>query len=667
MRPTRRGIRARGPGLALVAVLLAAAGSPPLAAAPAPALAQDPIPAPPVTVDGPSPQIQSLSGLSVARDGTGGLVYLKAGRVFVSRLLGGVFGAPVQVDSSLRGSSSQPVIAAGNGGALLIAFINGGQLYTVDRASTTSPYAAPSDRFAGAGDPALAMSDFGKGYLAFTAGGHDIRYAYYYRGRWSVESSPLNAVPAEAAGTGTGRPAVAAAGDGVGVVVWGEAGHVFSRRVSKTSPSVVYEQADVPSLSGSRELGADEPSVGAGGDSSYASVVFREVLSTGAGLQSRVLMNRLQGSAYDGVTQPDGLSTPGAESAEEPQISVNEYGTGIVTSGRYRSHALIATLLGDNGYSEGPQRIDSLQNAAPPYAVTGTAGLSSDLVAWQQDPGVSGLPDIRARYLDRSSFGPERVLSSPSLGPADAAAGLAAAGDRSGDGVLAWVQGTGSSTRIVAAELLQPPGSPVPAKAIAYARSAHAVLRFTPAHELASPVLYAVSVDGTLAGRTYSTSFRVPGSLSDGPHPWQVAAFNRAGETSTARRATIFVDTVAPSASLKLTGSERAGSPLRVYVRYADAPPPSDPPADASGIGAVVIHWGDGTSSRLRHREHQSSHGYRRPGRYRLTVTVADRAGHRTTVLRAITIARESHKARTGRPAPPPLSVPRRRSSARVA
>ena len=60
-------------------------------------------------LDGPSPAIQGLSGLSMAKDGTGGLVYLKdvAGvpHVFVSQLIGGTFSIPQQVDAALPGPS----------------------------------------------------------------------------------------------------------------------------------------------------------------------------------------------------------------------------------------------------------------------------------------------------------------------------------------------------------------------------------------------------------------------------------------------------------------------------------------------------------------------------------------------------------------------------------
>src|SRR5205807_3468852 len=106
-------------------------------------------------------------------------------------------------------------------------------------------YSGPQALAAGASNPAVGISIHGKGYLAFTAsgaGGHDVRAAYYNAGQWALESAPLDAAPGDDAGTGAGRPRVTAAGDGVGIAVWGEAGHVYSRRVWATSPSVVFEQ-----------------------------------------------------------------------------------------------------------------------------------------------------------------------------------------------------------------------------------------------------------------------------------------------------------------------------------------------------------------------------------------------------------------------------------------
>ena len=437
-----------------------------LGALASPALAQ-PSPAPPTVIDGPSGAILGLGGLSVARDGTGGLVYTKAvagiPHVFASALLGGTLQPPQEVDSGLAGASSQPVIAAGNGGVLLIGFINGGQLYVVDRASATAAYGAPDALAGGAINPALEMTNFGKGYLAFTVAdgaGHDVRTAYYDNGAWSLESSPLNAVPADDAGTGTGAPQVAAAGDGVAIVAWGEGGHVVTRKVWGTAPSIVDEQADPSSISGCPEVSAGQPEVASGGDSSYADVAFEETVSCGGVEQTRVMVNRLHASQYDGATAGDGLSTPGTESGTEPEVAMTEYGQGFVTSAGGTSNDVFAMELGNNGGYGPILQVNSLPATGPPYAVPGVAGLFSTFVAWQQTPGTSGPSEIRLRYEPRAStLGPELVVSSPRQGATDAARGLAAAGDISGDVAIAWVQGTGASTEIVADELYQPPGA----------------------------------------------------------------------------------------------------------------------------------------------------------------------------------------------------------------
>ena len=185
------------------------------------------------------------------------------------------------------------------------------------------------------------MTNFGKAYLAFTVtdgAGHDVRTAYYAGGAWALEGAALNATPADDAGTGTGAPQVAAAGDGVAIVVWGEGGHVYSRRVWGTAPSIIDEQADVPSVSACGEVSAGAPAVAAGGDSTYADVAFDERVSCGGVAQTRVLVNRLHGSDYDGMVAADGLSSPGAAGAGDPDVAMTEYGPGFVTSsGRPRT------------------------------------------------------------------------------------------------------------------------------------------------------------------------------------------------------------------------------------------------------------------------------------------------------------------------------------------
>jgi hypothetical protein len=628
----------------------------------APAQAQVATPAAPIVVDGPSPDIVGLSGLSVARDGTGGLVYLKnvggIQHVFVSRLLGGVFRTQEQIDSTLPGTSAQPVIAAGNGGVLLLAFINGGALYVAQALSPSQGFSAPDAVIGGASNPSLQLSNPGKAYLAFTVAdgaGSDVRAAYWARGGWALESAPLNATPADDAGTRTGRPQVATAGDGVGTVVWGEGGHIYSRRVWGVAPSAVMEQADAP-LPGCTELSADDPQAGVGGDSSYVGVAFQEVLSCGGHRQQRVLFNRLRGSAYDGITPIDGLSTSAADGAEQPQIVTSEYGAGWVVSTRDGSNPLdanqmFAMSLANNAATSGLIRVDSLANADSPDAVGGTAGLFSNVIAWQQTPGSAGVPEIRVRFTSsRTDIGPETVVSSPQNGPTDAGDGLAASGDVNGDGLVAWVQGVAGARQIVAAQLYQAPGGLHALRKFFYSRTPHPLLSWS---AVSDPwrLVYQVFVDGVQIAQTGATSLRIPAVTPDGPHQWQVVVVNPAGLENQSKVATVFVDRVAPLVRTSVRGTKRVLTRLHAFISYGDPPPPLSPPADASGIAKVTVNWGDRTRLvKLKLGNHRSFHTYLKPGRYKVTVAVSDKAGNTTRTVTIVKVEPKPKKKHKKKP-----------------
>ncbi len=641
-------------GLLIGGVLLLGLGASSARAAPTPAA--------PTVVAGPDAGIAALTGMSIAHDGTGGLVYLDqvagVARVFVSRLVGGAFQAPQQIDATLPGASSQPVIAAGNSGVLLIAFINAGELYVVNVAGVTAGFGTPLALAAGAANPAISISNFGKAYLAFSvigAGGNDVRDAYYFAGAWTVEPTPLDATPSDDAGSGTGRPAVAAAGDGVGIVAWGEAGHTIVRRVWGTAPSVVYQQADVPSLSGWSEVSSDAPSLSAGADSSYVDVGFQETLTSGGQSQSRALMNRLIAGSSGGITAADGLSTPGPEGAVDPQVVMDDSGRGYMTSARTITHQLMADALGNNGANGGVFRVDSLPNTASSDAVPAIAGGSAMLIGWQEDSAPLAPAEIRVRYAPAggSSLGPELVLSSPILGSTNADAGLFAGGDAAGDAALAWVQGTGASTRIVAAQMYQPPGSFGASRRITYSRSPQPVLSWSTPREAWGPLVYVVTLDGVQVARSGASTYRPAAPLSEGPHLYQVTAFNAAGVATPASAASLLVDTIAPSARISLSGTRRAGATVHLRVRSSDVRPP-EPVADSSGVASVTVNWGE------RHRaKHPSnkSHVYSRPGLYKVTVTVVDRAGNKATAVQHVRIvpasgARSKRSGRTVHRAP---------------
>jgi hypothetical protein len=573
-------------------------------------------------------------GVSVARDGTGGLVYMKGSHVFASSLSGGTFHLPVQVDAALAGSSSQPVIAAGSGGLLLVAFINAGRLYVVSGQASTSSFGAPAALAANAANPAISITLYSKAYVAFTVaagGGDDVRTAYYNRGGWALEAPSLNVSPGDNAGTGNGRPAVAAAGDGVAVVVWGENGHVYSRRVWGTSASVVSEQADA-SPGGCVEAGADQPVVATGGDSSYAEVAFRELASCGGPQQSRVLMNRLHGSVYDGLTQPDGLAGSTAEGADDPKIAEGEYGHGWVTSERTLAHSVSAGWLDDNGQLGPLTQVNHFPAASPPDPVPAKTGLYPTLIVWQQAPGSAGVAEIRMRYAtDGPALGGELVLSAGAQGPSDAADGLAADGDAANEAAVAWLQGRPGATQLMAAQLYQPPGSvAAPVKPLSYAATSRPPLAWS-APTGWGPITYTVLVDGATVAETGSTSVRIPARLRDGIHHWRAIPINPVGEEGRTRTGKVFVDTVAPKVSVRL---RRSGLQARGSIAYVDLPPPGRPRSAASGVTRVLIDWGDGTRQRLPLSSHTAAHTYRRAGRHRVSIIVSDQAGNARRIRR---------------------------------
>ena len=188
------------PALLLAALVAALLAMPSTAAA---AGRRTPTLAPSNTViDGPSAGIVGLDGLAVARDGTGGLVYRKdvggVPHVFVSVLAGGRFQTPQQVDAGLAGPSSQPVIVADNSGLLLVGVHQRASCTWSRNRRPALPGSRRSRSVAGAANPALSISTFGKAYLAFTRGRRGRRLcatAYYYNGEWALGSAPAEREP----------------------------------------------------------------------------------------------------------------------------------------------------------------------------------------------------------------------------------------------------------------------------------------------------------------------------------------------------------------------------------------------------------------------------------------------------------------------------------------
>ena len=613
----------------------------------------------------PGTGVVGLDQMSIARDGTGALVYTAdvggVAHVFVSRLLNGSFQPPQLIDAGLLGPSSQPVIAAGNGGLLLVAFINAGQLYVAEAASAAVGVGPPAVLASGAANPSLSISPSATAYLAFTstASGQDVvDFAQWQTGVWSLGSGPVDATATENAGAGTDRPQVVACGDGIGIVVWGEGGHVYARRLVGTTPSVQTLQADPPTVAGFSEVAATDPVIASVGFSTYAAVAFTEETTSGTQTQQRVIFNRLHGGQFDGASVADAATTGGPEGADQPQAAVTEGGSGWVTSELSTSHQLDALVLSTNSAPIGVVRIDSLPNGSAADAAPTAGGVYPTMIAWQQTPGSEGPAEIRMRYAAAGdALGPEAVVSDPALGPTDADLGLVDGVDLAGDAAIAWVQGTGASAEIVAAQLSQAPGNFAPGYASHYWASAYPTLSWSTPAESWGPLTYSLTFDGRPLGQTPATTLR-PGPFANGRHVWQVSATNQAGLTVTARSASVFVDTIAPRPSMRLRGVRIVGQRQTLAVSAIDPPPPGQPSAAASGVAQITVRWGDGTVRRVSRTSATITHVYRRRGSDTVLVTATDRAGNRTTISRRLTIRPKPKKPKKTKQTKPNKRTP---------
>src|SRR5438874_1846848 len=133
------------------------------------------------TIDGPSADLLELGGVAMAEDGSGGLVYLKrsAGRahVFAARFEGGRWLPSQRVDVGQGFDSSWPRIGAGNGGRIVVTWVqeNGpgsDRLFSasLDPGGSSFQLAVPIDLNVGeatATYPLLAMNTGGAACLSY--------------------------------------------------------------------------------------------------------------------------------------------------------------------------------------------------------------------------------------------------------------------------------------------------------------------------------------------------------------------------------------------------------------------------------------------------------------------------------------------------------------------
>ena len=313
------------------------------------------------------------------------------------------------------------------------------RLFTAVRPAGAPGYAAASRSPTPAPNPDVDMSINGVGLPRPGRRGGDVQAARLERNATTLQrraAARWTSTRPRPPATGTGRPKVAVAADGVATVVWGESGHVYARRMFElrlsTAPQDLGEDADAPDISSED-------------DSSFAWVVFRQ---DGAGHRppARRLAVRPPGVDPGRRGRPTRRASPstGAASAT-PGVG------GATHAGAY------GAVLKDDLFNPGVLLGGGF--GAAPAAVPAVAETGDGLVAFSRATRAADARSTRGPTTTSPASravtapGPDATLSDPALGPTDAARGLEAAADRAGDVAVAFVQGDGDARRIVAGQL----------------------------------------------------------------------------------------------------------------------------------------------------------------------------------------------------------------------
>ena len=409
----------------------------------------------------------------------------------------------------------------------------------------------------------------------------------------------------------------------MGVVTWGEAGHVYARKMFGAGLSTAPQDLTPASFEDRVATVSELPVIDAEDDSSYAWVAFRQRFADGG---TRILARRQRGTTFD---PPVAVDEPGGEPVAEPRLDLNGRGVAIAaTTATQTGQAMMAITDRDVFGAGGRLFVPSV--VAPsvvPAIAENNDGVIGAVLGMAGEP-----PYVQVRTIEDRKLGPEQVLSRPELGPVAAPLGFDIATDRASGTVVAWVQGGAEDRRIVAGYLDRPPGFFAGFTSQRCCQPALAKLNWKPAFNLWGAVRYVVSVDGKPVGETADTSLQLTTPLAAGAHRWQVVALDARGQSKRARTRLVRVDARAPSLAVSY---RRKGRVVRLSVRARDSGVRG---RSATGLRSVVVSWGDRTKGATGTSSVRASHRYPRRGSYPLQITATDRAGNVRTSLRTVRI-----------------------------
>jgi hypothetical protein len=616
--------------------------------------------APASVLDGPSAAILDVDGAAMAPDGSGGILYRKLvggqPHLFVSRLVGGTWQPPIQVDTGQPFGASSPAIAAGNGGRLLVVWIEPWavidqstkyQLMSAELspgANTFAPAIQVDPHDVGDGSaafPSLAMAPDGNAYVAYRVVTQslslgtpssivplrpgdeliDVRVAHYNGDglAWSSLGA-INQFPqlTMRRPTALNAPKIGVSQLGDAVVTWQEpdlsgAARIWARRIfGNTLGNVLAVSQD---SAGGQPIAADADAPAlAVNYYGEAKIAYRIAGGPGSPYgTTRIFLNTLppdtapSGNRFNGPTMVDGGPALGP-----PSIAIEPSANGGAFRLAYADGGSTRVVSGDDSSGDGtpvgigPDRGERALTAIEPAG----GGVS----AWPA-ASAAGLPVIDLREDLGTGAWQLAQLSAPIGGLADEPV---LAGSGMGDALVGFRQGPPGEAELLGAIAKGPPGEFLVSAPSGWVRGGAARLSWEPAGEAFGATRYAVLVDGQIRqrGLTAQSTLLDSRGLGDGVHHVQVLAIDSDGQQTMSAAVDLKVDANPPVARLL------RGPHGRVRVRVSDR---------ASGAVArdTVIDFGDGTRvvGRL-----SAAHAYTHPGLYTITVHCGDRVGNRASI-----------------------------------
>jgi hypothetical protein len=629
-------------------------------------------------IDGPSADVVAVADAAMSEDGTGGIVYLKRvdghTHVFAAQYRRGAWHAPRRVDVGQSFDSSWPRIGAGDGGRLVVTWVQefgveSDRMFSASLDPGADGFQPPVPIDFNVGEatstfPDLAMNRGGQAYLAYRVitdatssanppgyVGADVRVARYNGRLWSLLGTPVDRVASTPVRlpTDVNSPRVGIDVQGSGVVAWQEpddefVDRIWARRLFGTSTGIPL-QASPSAWEGAPLRGAADAFALDVAGFGQASVAFRQQPGQASKLDApRLMISELPDAISDaaGAFEPALLADGGSRGGlGAPSVAVDPRGL-FVTGFSAGPTSLLGS--GDDVAAEPVERLDEGASSVAGDPLVDLAETGASVAAWRELRGGVGSVAVQERRAD--GVVEPTTLSAPGGGGVGR---MVIGGSGLGDAILAWEQGSGANAQIAADVVDAPPNPFLILLPEGWKRKRKIRIAWDRSLNAIGGVKYSVSVDDEPvleSGRRRSARL-TPDDIGDGRHRIQVFAIDDAGQETGSRRGVLKVDRTPPAVTLR-----RRGPRLTVVVG-------DGPRRESSGLrrGSVRVSFGDAggtasssSSSSSSSRPHRSgrrrggakpvtvrkAHAYAHGGRYRLVVKARDRAGNATLFKRTV-------------------------------